>query len=158
MKKKTSLDARVPQRTLRRLKESSSLALSSLSALAASLASLIPALLSLFLISFFERGTFLISSPSVMATTAPAPRRASLGAAAAAAAARTNASADADAAPPFSSESSSDLAFQTAMVLEWLAERSAGSNNADALVAALAEAKVKGQTRGRERRRERERK
>ena len=80
-----------------------------------------------------------------MATTAPASRRASLGAAAAAAAAtRTNASADADAAaPPSCSSQPSDLAFQTALVLEWLAERSTGSNNADALVAALAEAKVK---------------
>ena len=76
-----------------------------------------------------------------MATTAPAPRRASLSAAAAAAAAtRTNASADA-AAPR---SPSSDVAFQTALVLEWLAERSAGSNNADALVAALNEAKVRG--------------
>lgn len=86
----------------------------------------------------------MISSLIAMATTAPAPRRASLGAAAAAAA-RTNAPADADAdAPPPPSLESSDLAFQTAMVLEWLAERSAGSNNADALVAALAEAKVRG--------------
>ena len=80
-----------------------------------------------------------------MATTAPASKRASLGAATTAA--TTKANADADAASP-SSSSREDLAFQTALVLEWLAERSAGTKNADALVATLAEAKVRGRRRG----------
>ena len=92
----------------------------------------------------------LTSLPCVMATTAPAARRASFGAnttaadAAATTTTTTPTRANADDAPL----SSSDLAFQTALVLEWLAERSAGSDNVDALVAALAEAQVR--TGGRE--------
>ena len=119
------------QRTVRRLKESSSL-------------------LSPFALPSLHEKPFTLSLPfreieplitrPVMATTAPAPMRVSLGAAAAAVATTTRATN----ASPTSPSSASDLAFQTALVLDWLAERSAGSDNADALVSALADAKVKG--------------